>query len=76
MRTINGRTPLTVACQFGHHKAVGLLIGHGADLALLDNAGHSALAYAKLRVAEADLSEGDAKSAKDIVALLEAHGAA
>ena len=46
----DGYTPLIDACSQGHLMAATLLIGHGANLALLDNAGHSALSWAEWRV--------------------------
>ena len=45
-----GDTPLIDACMRGHLMAATLLIGHGADLALLNNAGRSALFSAEWRV--------------------------
>jgi ankyrin repeat protein len=50
-QTTNGITPLMQACDKGHLAAATLLLDAGADLALLSNAGHSALAYAERRVA-------------------------
>jgi hypothetical protein len=46
----SGDTPLITACFQGHLIAATLLIGHGADLALLSNTGRSALFWAKRRV--------------------------
>jgi hypothetical protein len=46
------------ACRQGHLMAATLLIGHGADLALLNNAGVSALRLAEELVAS-DEEEGD-----------------
>ena len=51
-QTGSGVTPLIDACSQGHLMAATLLIGHGADLALLDNAGHSALFLAEWLVQE------------------------
>ena len=46
----SGDTPLIAACFQGHLMAATLLIGHGANSALLNNAGRSALFWAKRRV--------------------------
>jgi ankyrin repeat protein len=46
----DGRTPLIMACSQGHLMAATILIGAGADLALLTNAGQSALFWAEWRV--------------------------
>ena len=46
----SGNTPLILACSNGHLMAATILIGAGADLALLENAGRSALFYAERRV--------------------------
>ena len=46
----DGNTPLIDACYVGHLMAVTLLIGHGANLALINNAGRSALFWAEWRV--------------------------
>ena len=40
------------ACSHGHLMAATILIGAGADLALLSNAGRSALRLAEWRVAQ------------------------
>jgi len=48
----SGLTPLMYACLEGHLMAVTLLIGHGANLAVLSNVGNSALQYAEWRVAQ------------------------
>jgi hypothetical protein len=53
----NGDTPLIEACSQGHLMAATILIGAGADLALLDNAGRSALVFAERCVAADE--EGD-----------------
>ena len=45
-----GMTALMEACSYGHLAASMVLIGAGADKALLDNAGNAALSYAKVRV--------------------------
>ena len=80
----DGRTPLMSACDKGHLMAATLLIGHAADLALLDNAGHSALFWAenRLRQDAAPPAAGDEavspalrEEHKSIVNLLKAHGA-
>ena len=46
----DGSTPLIAACLQGHLMAATILIAAGANLALLNNAGHSALFYAERRV--------------------------
>ena len=46
----DGNTPLIDACYVGHLMAATLLIGLGANLALLDNAGLPALFWAEWRV--------------------------
>ena len=43
----DGNTPLIDACYVGHLMAATLLIGHGANLALINNAGRSALFFAE-----------------------------
>ena len=66
---------ILLACDFGCIKTATVIIGYGADLTLLDNAGRSALTHAKLRAAEDGLESSVAKDATALVALLEAHGA-
>ena len=75
----DGDTPLIDACAQGHLMAVTILIGADANLALLDNAGHSALFWAEWRVRQ-DTAAGAAsvapalrKKHKGIVALIKAH---
>jgi serine/threonine-protein phosphatase 6 regulatory ankyrin repeat subunit B len=46
-RADNGLTPLLGACQKGHLEAAARLLGAGADLALLDERGRSALRLAE-----------------------------
>ncbi len=46
----DGRTSLINACDKGHLAAATLLLDAGADLALLTNAGWSALRYAERRI--------------------------
>ena len=75
VRSVDGHTPLMVACSYGHLKAATALIDFSANLALFDNAGRSALAHANTRAARAGLTEGERKGAKAIVVLLEAYGA-
>jgi hypothetical protein len=80
----NGRTPLMGACYAGQLASATLLLDAGADLALRDNAGWSALRNAKLRVA-ADEAPPEAGAGpptaaqvaehKALVALLKARGA-
>ena len=75
-RIDDGTTPLMLACMYGNLKAATVLLAHEAiDLNLLDNAGCSAVFYAKARVAGAGLTENELKEAKTIVALLEVLGA-
>ena len=80
----NGSTPLMDACLAGHLMAATALIGLGADLALLDNAGHSALWWAERRVARdavppaagaEPLNVAQREQHKGIVAMLKTHGA-
>ena len=81
----DGNTPLIWACMYGHLNAATLLIvEHGADINRLDNAGHSALFWAKWRVekdAEAPPAGAQPPSAADraehaqLVAFLESRGA-
>ena len=83
-RANNGRTPLISACGAGHLAAATLLLDAGADLALLTNAGWSALRFAERRVA-VDAAQPAAGAApptsaqivehKALVALLKARGA-
>ena len=81
----NGATPLISACENGQFAAATLLLDAGADLALLNNAGWSALRYAERRVElddeEPDEGEEPPTAAqvaehKALVALLKARGAA
>ena len=74
-RSGDGRTPLMLACEYGRLKATTVLIGHSADFTLLDDAGLSALAYAKTRASKADLTESERTDAKAVVAVLKASGA-
>ena len=86
----DGGTPLMDACSWGHLMAATLLIGHGANLALLNNAGESALHLAEMRVEQDDEEpdeddeddEGEAQlraarheEHRGIVALLKVHRA-
>ena len=82
----DGDTPLIKACSEGHLMAATALIGLGANLALLNNAGESALALAEALVEaddEEDEEEDEDEPASDaqreehklIVALLKGHGA-
>lgn len=43
----NGTTPLMMAARYGHHDAVKLLINEGADLAVRNRAGLSAVDFAR-----------------------------
>ena len=81
----DGDTALMDACGKGHLLAATLLIGHGANLALLNIAGRSALRLAERRVAldAAQPAAGAApataaahKEHKRVVALLKLHDAA
>ena len=83
-RADNGATPLINACIEGHLAAATLLIDAGADLALLDNTGHSALIWAERRVVRnaAPPAAGtkpptaaQRREHKALVALLKARGA-
>ena len=80
----DGGTSLMLACLKGHLMAATILIGHGADLALLNNAGESALRLAEELVAsdeeepgedEAPPTAAQRKEHKALVALLEGLGA-
>jgi ankyrin repeat protein len=52
---VDGRTPLIFACKHGHLAAATLLIvEHGAAINHLDNAGQSALWWAKRRIEQDD----------------------
>ena len=72
------------ACSHGHLMAATILIGAGADLALLNNAGESALRLAEELVARdaaphaagvAPPTAAQREEHKAIVALLKARGA-
>ena len=80
----NGFTPLMWACSLGHLMAATILIGAGADLALLDNAGRSALRHAETRVAQdavppaagvAPPTAAQCSEHRSLIAVLAAHGA-
>ena len=67
------------ACSQGHLMAATLLIGLGADLALLNNAGDSALRLAEMRVEQDDEDAPTAAQRKEhaaLVKLLKERGAA
>ena len=79
-----GTSPLMDACAKGHLMAATLLIGHGADVNVLNHAGESALHLAKhlvTRDAAPPAAGAEARTAaqleehKQVVALLKAHGA-
>ena len=83
-RTDNGSTPLINACGAGRLAAATLLLDAGADTALLDNGGWSALRWAEDRVVfdDEEPEEGEepptaaqAAEHKALVALLKARGA-
>jgi hypothetical protein len=83
-RTNNGHTPLIDAYGRGQLAAATLLLVASADLALLDNAGSSALHCAEIRVEldDAEPAEGaepptatQRREHKALVALLKARGA-
>jgi hypothetical protein len=67
-----GNTPLMLACKEGHLMAAAALIGLGADLALLSNAGASALRCAEGCVAR-DAAPPAAGAAPASAALLKEH---
>jgi ankyrin repeat protein len=80
----NGSTPLIAACLQGHLMAATILIAAGADLALVNNAGRSALFYAEQRVQQDALAPPGAadpppvkaqREHKALVALLRVCGA-
>ena len=81
----NGCTPLINASDKGHLAAATLLLDAGADLALLNNAGWSALHYAEDRVERDDEEPEEGEDAptaaqrrehKALVKLLKQRGAA
>jgi ankyrin repeat protein len=81
----DGDSPLMDACSQGHLMAATILIGHGADLALLNNAGRSALRLAEEVVARdaaprpagaAPPTVAQRKQHKAIVAMLKGHDTA
>ena len=55
----NGDTPLFDTCSQGRLMAATILIGAGANLALVNNAGDSALSTAEERVAEDEVEVED-----------------
>ena len=57
----DGSTPLMDACLDGHLMAATLLIAHGANLALLDINGDSALAVAEQLVEDDEGEDGEGK---------------
>ena len=80
----DGHSPLINACDAGHLMAATILIGAGADLALLNNAGWSVLRYAERRVTRdaappaarvAPATAAQCKEHARVVALLKMHGA-
>jgi ankyrin repeat protein len=84
-QTDEGSTPLHMdACSEGRLMAPTLLLDRGADLALLDNAGRSALRWAELCVAHdaeppavgtEPPTAAQLREHRDLVALLKARGA-
>ena len=83
-QTNDGFTPLMETCFMGHLIAATILIALGADLALLNNAGRSALRFAESRVAQdavppaagaAPLTAAQREEHKKVVTLLKMHGA-
>jgi hypothetical protein len=81
----NGATPLMGACDRGHLAAATLLLDAGADLALLNIVGWSALRWAERCVAldaappaagAAPPTAAQRREHKALVALLKARGAA
>ena len=61
----DGATPLMDACDRGHLMAATLLIGLGADLALLDNSGESALRIAEQLVGHDEEEPTDSDDDED-----------
>jgi len=75
-RDSSGSTPLMLACARGHAVVVALLVHAGADLALLDNDGATALRIAKACVEAAGRLGAARATLESVVDLLEAMGAA
>jgi len=61
----SGSTPLMMACNKGRLMATTILIAAGANLALLDNLGRSALRLAERRSAERLVARNAAPPAAD-----------
>jgi hypothetical protein len=61
----NGDTPLIRACTDSHLLAATILIGAGADVALLNNAGHSALFFANWCVQQDEDEAGEEDEDED-----------
>jgi cytohesin len=76
---VDGYTPLMDACYKGSYKAATCLIGQGADVALVDASGRSALYWAKRRVridaGDPGISAELRAGRKALVVLLEAYEA-
>jgi ankyrin repeat protein len=72
-RTVEGITPLMLACELGFGKAAMLLIGIGADLHAVNAAGKSIAEITALALSQAANAECEA-GASQIASMLDWHG--